>query len=508
MNTNSSSENNPIFPEGGAMHHPNRRRYLAGPAAALSILAAGQLACAIGSVDVQVGATPPPSVLTQTAKAAAAPQAEQTAPADLPTTAAETAQPAGGGIPGGFACFGTVLNGFACLTSDGWKTYTTDNTGLLDDTLRDMAVCPDGILYAATTSELASFDGSRWESIPVAGEKYKGADFVACGAEGSIWVGYYQGVARYRDGEWQTFSSAEYDTGEFSGLIHGLELAPDGTVWVAASNSVSAYDGSAWKEYKQGDGFPDEISPEGLAIDSKGRVWTADFNNVYRFENGGWTAFEMDNSVYSTRSLVVDPKDRLWINTSDRGSLLFDGSDWRSLSFAGGEIDGNGVNMAAFDSGGRTWLALTYGIDVIDGDKVTHYRMDNADLPENDLRTVAVSGAGPALPAFQTKDPGSLSGRITRGGKPLADAEMEICVETLAMFFTGKTPCSDQPFFRQIRTDGEGKFSSGDLPTGYYVIAVKLGEEWAALGELASKRILVEAGKDTDIGEITVKTDQ
>jgi hypothetical protein len=481
------------------------KRFLAGPVAALVILAAAQLACGI---EISGGITPPSIKISTAAPGELTPKAVDTPEAAVQTPQTEpTKGSSGGGESGGFACFGTVFNGVTCLTAAGWKTYTSKNANLIDDSIQDMNACPDGKIYAGTSNELAIFDGKQWASIGVNDKKYDGAQFVACGIDGSIWVGYYQGVAQYKDGVWKSYASTEYDTGEFSGLINGLEVAPDGTVWVATSSSVASFDGKAWTEYRQGKGFEDEISPEGLAVDSKSRVWAVDFNNAYRFENGAWRTYAMDESIYYSNTVTVDPLDRLWINTGDQGVVIFDGSKWDGLSFPGGEIHSNGVHMAAFDSTGRAWLALNYGIDVIQEKTVTHFRMDNADLAENEIKTVAVAGGGPALPAPLTKAPGSLIGSVTRGGKAVADADLEICVETLAVSYSGETPCSDQPFFKRAKTDAEGKFAFKDLPVGYYVLVIKMDDGWTMLGDLTSHRIFVEEGKATDLGELKLKTE-
>ncbi len=477
-----------------------RKRLFAGPAAVLAILTAAQLACA---VEIRGGITPPSIKISTADPGSLTPKAGET-PAVAKTESAATPEAAAGGVSdGNFACFGTGMNGVTCLTAGGWKTYTRDNSEIKGSGIETLAACPDGKIYAGTSIEMAVFDGRAWESIPVGGEEYQGADFIACGPDGSIWTAYYEGVSKYKNGVWTSFSYEAYATGEYAKLAKGLAVAPDGTVWVGTGNSISAYDGAAWKEYKQGSGFDKTVSPAGLAVDSQNRVWTLDYDTLYRFENGVWEAIELGDSIYGAKSLVIDPEDRLWVNTSSQGALIFDGQKWVELSNRKGDIHSNGVNMAAFDASGRTWLAMAYGIDVLMDGAWTHFRMDNADLLNNEITAVAVAGDGPPLPAPLAKKPGSIVGSIIRGGAPLADAEVEFCVEAIILTYSGETPCSSQPFMKKTRTSAEGYFSIPEIPTGYYIITVKVDDGWIS----SSKRVPVEEGKQTDMGELKLEKD-
>jgi hypothetical protein len=474
-----------------------RKRRLFGAAAVLGILAAAQLACSLTS-----GGSPQPG--------AATPKPGETAAADQnqPEATKESAGgggAVGGGSAGGYACFGSKLNGATCLTADGWKSYTLDSGDLESAGFQNMEVCADGKIYGGTYSGIAVFDGKTWESISI-GDTYNSADYLACAPDGSVWVGYYGGVARYAQGEWTMFTSDLYNTGDYSGSITGLAVAPDGTLWVATLDAVSSYDGSAWKEYRKGSGFDDDVSPHELAVDSKNRVFTVDYDTLDVFENGKWGSVKMGD-FWTIHSLTVDPQDRVWVNTSISGIMIYNGSDWTGYSFQKGEIHSNGVYMAAFDKSGRTWLAMAYGIDVLSNGVWTHFRMDNADLVDNEFAAVAVVGDGPPLPAAMTKQTGSITGRVTQNDEPVANAEMEFCVEAVGGVYFGDTPCSDQPFFKKTTTDADGKFTVTDLPAGYYILTIKVNGDWISMGAYGTDRILVEEGRETDLEELTVNTD-
>jgi hypothetical protein len=134
--------------------------------------------------------------------------------------------------------------------------------------------------------------------------------------------------------------------------------------------------------------------------------------------------------------------------------------------------------------------------------------MDNSDLMDNEIRSIVVLAGGPSLPSATEKGTGSISATlIDPDGNSLANTAVEICVETINLFYSGSTPCSGQPFIIQSETDAQGNFTITDLPVGYYVITAAVGNEWANItGELgiSSLRVLVEAGEEGNLGEITI----
>ena len=414
--------------------------------------------------------------------------------------AANYREPGKGGD--GFACFSTFNQGLACLTDAGWKTFAHNETSLGFSWISDLAACPDKKIYAATDTGIAAFDGKGWEVIPIKGA-YR-ADVVACGADGGVWASFYGGVGRYTDGKWKTFPENRINSGKAGGAIYGMDVAPDGNVWALNFDTISRYDGESWQEYA----FSESIMFLDLAVDSKNRVWALNSQDtdLHLFENGTWRLVEQEKFAI-TSHLAVDPWDRLWLMRFYGGVTIYDGTKWTSLSFSAEGIHGNIVNKVVFDGSGRTWLGMAYGVDVFDGHGWNHYRMDNAGLPENDIAHLAVVGDGPILPAALSKTNGSISGRIFLRGDPVADAEMEFCVEDRWDTKPGQSPCSQQPYMKQIRTDSEGRFLAEEMPEGFYVLTIKIGDDWIRLKTLQFDRIQVHEGMETDSGDLTVEAD-
>ncbi|MEO5886987.1 MAG: two-component regulator propeller domain-containing protein [Anaerolineales bacterium] len=408
----------------------------------------------------------------------------------------------------GILCVGSGT-GLRCLNEDGWKIYTSENSGLPNNYLYAGAVCPDGQIAVAHISGVALFDGTTFQQIPEM-ESSSSAEGVACAADGSIWVAHFQGVSHYVDGQWTTYGPENLASGESANeLVYDVEVAPDGRVWVVTSRSVAFFENETWTIFQEGQGFSESRFFNALTLDARGRPWAGHSNGVDIFESGAWQSFELTD--YNTpEAITIDSKGQAWLGTLTSGAFLFDGNTWTQYDRASERLRSDHVRSISADSGGRVWLGTTYGLTVFDGANWQTFLMSNSGLGDNNIEFVIVTNDGPALPALEEKEKGSLTGTIEKvDGTPLADARVEICVETLASTFSGDTPCSDQPFSLSTTTDTNGVFLIENIPTAYYVIVAETGDGgWAQLTDeygISSEKTLIEAGENHDIGTLTLE---
>ena len=408
----------------------------------------------------------------------------------------------------GILCAGSG-NGLSCLNENGWQIYTNENSGLPNNYLYAGAVCPDGQIAVAHISGVALFDGATFQPIPEL-DNSASPDGIACDTDGGIWVAHFQGVSHYANGQWTTYGPENLASGESANeLVYDVEVAPDGKVWVVTSRSVASFENDTWTVFQEGQGFSESRFFNALTLDAKGRPWAGHSNGVDVFENGVWQSFELTD--YNTPETIgIDSKGQAWLGTLSAGAYLFDGNTWTQHDRASERLMSNHVTSISADSGGRVWLGTTYGLTVFDGTNWQTFLMSNSGLGDNDIEFVIVTKDGPALPALEEKDKASLTGTIQKAdGTPLADARVEICVETLASTFSGDTPCSEQPFSLSTTTDANGAFLIENVPAGYYVIVAKTGDgSWAQLTDqfgITSERSLIQAGEAHNIGTLTLE---
>jgi hypothetical protein len=374
------------------------------------------------------------------------------------------------------------------------------------------AVCPDGSFAITHINGVVTFDGTTFNDIPES-EAATSPEGIACAADGSIWVAHFQGVSHYADGKWTTYGSGQLASGDSANeLVYDVKVAPDGKVWVITSRSVAMFENDAWTVYQEGQGFNGSRFFNALAMDAKGRPWAAHSGGVDVFENNAWTSIAKSDDYTTPESLAVDAKGGVWFGTLSDGAFLYDGKTWIQHSRYS-ELLSNHVAALATDSSGRVWLGTTYGLTVFDGANWQTFLMSNSDLGNNDVRFIAVNKDGPTLPAVAEKAKGSIKGKLENAdGTPLANARVEICVETLASTFSGNTPCSDQPFVLSTETDADGTFNIADVPAGYYVIVAETAiDKWAQLTDefgITSEKTLIQAGEEHDFKTLTVEKSQ
>ncbi len=466
---------------------------------AISALLLASLACQA----VAGGESPAPTPAAEQPGSEPSPEPATQATAK-PQQPPAVAAPGGGGL----ACLGTRDSGVVCLDDSGWKTYTQDNSQLPSNYISAVTTCPDGRIAFGHFDGISLFDGQNWSNI--ANGDYTSMDALACGADGQLWVAHFQGVSHYDGSQWEKFEAAKLATGDSaSDLVYDIAIAPDGTVWAVTSNSVASYNGSDWTIYQQGQGFDEKFYFNAVTFDGQGRTVVSQSNGLAIFDGGQWSLNNSPDFLSTVEDMAAAADGSLWLGTLIDGVYIVTDGSWNSQTFEETDLSSNGISAVAADTGGRIWVATEFGLSIYDGAQWQAYHMDNSDLPVNDLRGVAVLGAGPSLPAPTEKAPGTLTGVVKNtDGTPVANSAVEICVETLGTQFFGDTPCSDQPFFLTGTTDGDGKFTFENVPAGYYTIVMQVGDGWAQLtGEFGgfSEQVLVTSGETSDVGDITMK---
>lgn len=408
----------------------------------------------------------------------------------------------------GQACVGSLGYGVTCIKNNEWVTYSKNNVALNSDYVKDITICPGGEILVLHSMGLNLFDGTQWRNYGQ-GWGYGSAEAVACAAATDFWVAHYEGVSHFHDGIWQTYTVKETLSAdpEAYGLVNDIAIAPDGAAWAVTVNSVAVFNHETWTVYEEGTGFDDQYFFERIAFDSKGNPWVVSSSGLHHRAGLFWDFYPNQN--YATpQSLTVDREDRVWVGTFSQGLLLFENQSWLTFTPQNSALASYKVNALASDAAGRTWVGTAWGLHIIDGETWASYQMSNSDLPDDDIAVIAVSGAGSALPTAQKKTPGALTGRLVApDGMTLADAALEVCVETIYSSYGGNTPCEEHPYMRDAVSDTDGVFTIDNLPAGFYNLAIQTGETWSLYSSRSSgssERFLVPAGETTDLGEIIV----
>ena len=140
---------------------------------------------------------------------------------------------------------------------------------------------------------------------------------------GGLWVGHRDGLSRYAQGQWRTFTPAD---GLLTGPVTALWAARDGALWVGGEGGVSRYDGQAFKTLTPSDG--PGVTPVDVIYQTRdGAMWFGSASPVRgglcRFDGGTWQTFTSKNGLphNSVNDLLEDRQGTLWVATGfgDRG---------------------------------------------------------------------------------------------------------------------------------------------------------------------------------------------
>lgn len=438
---------------------------------------------------------------TEDRSATATPQTQVAFPKiDRPNPQPQSSDP-------GIACIGTFGFGVTCIENNEWVTYTRDTSDLGGDQIHDIVVCPDKQLLVAHTFGISAYDGTRWKLYDP-GWGVSSVEALACDDRGDIWVAHFKGVSHFNGDSWNTFGAQEYLAfgDAANNRVRDVTIAPNGTIWVVTANSVAQLEDGEWIVYQEGQGFDDKYYFENIILDADGRPWVTCTRGLLVLDNGTWRPY-FNRDISSPKGVAIDKQGRVWVGTLSKGIFALETGGWLSYNYENGALSSNDVRQIEVDGQGRVWVATEWGLNILEDEEWRTYQMGNSDIADNSIYVLSIVDGGPVLSPPQTKEPGSLSGKIVdERGRPIKEAIVEICVERMFGRFREQTPCTGQPFHRSVNADNTGNFTVTELPPGRYVLAFYDGERWTHLtGEFgnASERILVEPGERTDLGEIT-----
>jgi ligand-binding sensor domain-containing protein len=216
---------------------------------------------------------------------------------------------------------------------DGSRRQTSQEWHLLrdgptSDKVTSVAVTPDGAAWFAFGDHSAStpgwglsrFDGQAWDYHLDDAE----VNVLAVGPDGTLWAGVGCSVQRFDDVAWEVVGHCEDLP---AGNVLDIDFAPDGAVWVANGFGLARLDGQSWTAY-EGLVHALEVAPDGT-IWMNGWEGTQGSFYIARFDGEAWTTFKSAHSFPGGFTLhEVTPDGLLWGMTPEGSLASFDGGSW------------------------------------------------------------------------------------------------------------------------------------------------------------------------------------
>jgi signal transduction histidine kinase/ligand-binding sensor domain-containing protein len=235
--------------------------------------------------------------------------------------------------------------------------WTADD-GLPDSSVTDIAQTPDGYLWIGTYNGLARFDGLRFATFDPANTPelaHARVRKLSVDNQGMLWINTFDG------------SMTSLHQGTFAREWTGAEgLDPDVTLVSSLSNQVtfllhrgslrrkpqSAPAGTGWEDL-----YPTNRSVGTLCVaDGNGTIWYRGADKLLWRETGtGFEPLPQTSGLAGSQvnCLTTDPQGRLWVGT-DTDIAMWDGTRFQTVTPTNAELPAD-VEFLSVGENGRWW---------------------------------------------------------------------------------------------------------------------------------------------------------
>jgi ligand-binding sensor domain-containing protein len=134
------------------------------------------------------------------------------------------------------------------------RTVWTQADGLPQDTIKAIVQTADGYLWLGTDEGLARFDGYEFTTFDKSHGDLPSNSITALAAtaDGGLWIGTASGLTEYRDKRFRTFTTRD---GLPDAAITGLYADHEGALWVVAGVGLSRLENGRFTNYAPGPGW-------------------------------------------------------------------------------------------------------------------------------------------------------------------------------------------------------------------------------------------------------------
>jgi ligand-binding sensor domain-containing protein/signal transduction histidine kinase len=256
--------------------------------------------------------------------------------------------------------------------------------GLPEASVLAMAQTRDGYLWVGTYEGLARFDGVQFtvfnrSNTPV----LKNSEIHALleDRDGALWIGTLRGVVRYTAGVFEDFNSR---LGLTRSSVSSIVQDRRGALWFGTEAGLIGLANEQVIRYTTSSGLPDNRIRSVIA-DAQGALWIATMAGLARFEHGEFTKYQRKDGLTDQLVLSVyqDRKSRVWAGAR-RG--LYYLADGRFHSVRG--LEDEGIWTVREDSEGNLWLGTaSKGLVRLEGAGFASFSKQYG-LTRNDVRLI------------------------------------------------------------------------------------------------------------------------
>jgi ligand-binding sensor domain-containing protein/serine phosphatase RsbU (regulator of sigma subunit) len=283
-----------------------------------------------------------------------------------------------------FFCYQTpVINQYLepqhALTQYNLDIWTTDE-GLPSNSVLEVLQTSDGYLWLGTYNGLARFDGVEFSVFSQANThalKSNGIWTLAEDKEGVLWIGTNGGgLAQYKN---QAFKSYQTKDGLPGEIVKSLHVDAAGQLWIGTDKGLCVREGERFRKIEAPEVA--DIQIDAIISDAGGNLWIGtNGKGLVKFRNGKYTAIKSaaDKEIKFVHSLERMPDSSIWVGT--KAGLFQVRKDEFTVYTTEEGLPNESINALHVDPVGTLWIGTDDGLVRRTGNKFDIYPHGNGFL--------------------------------------------------------------------------------------------------------------------------------
>jgi len=276
-----------------------------------------------------------------------------------------------------------------------WVTYDAANSYITDNTINDIVVDDNNILWIGTWHHgIIKVDNGRIENLTEETSNLPNdiVNRIKIAPNGKIWVGTYVGLARIDNGIVNTLSGLP------NNYITDFDFDASGNIWVGTRGGLFKYDGTTLETFTTSNSSIPGNFVTAVLVDQEDPVWigTNQFNTAKFQDRNSWITHQSDSNLVgdSVLDLIEGNDNKLWISVKPQptqgkmgGIYILDNGELNEKDF---NVSTKRFNRFFIDDDNTLWVGSRAGVISVNSSGSSKiYIANSTGLPTNDVLSMA-----------------------------------------------------------------------------------------------------------------------
>lgn len=259
--------------------------------------------------------------------------------------------------------FGTESNGAWILTENGELTSISESMGITMERVQTIYSAADGTIWIGSREGLARVNNGdvQYHSIEN-GLPDNRIRHITGDSFGRIWIGTFSGLVKYENGAMTVYNQSD---GLLDEKIQTITVEDRNRIWLGTESGISLFDGRTFENYTRAEGVPAPYIHSSM-LDHEGNMWFGTLGGGLSIYVGSYfQSFNIENGLTNNviTGFIEGANGDVWIATYGGGVMRYDGETFYPYDESDGLLD-DIVFAFMVDSRERLWIGTREGISI------------------------------------------------------------------------------------------------------------------------------------------------